>query len=152
MRILGITLLLSICSGCVDPCGNDEVARVPSPDVKYEAVVFQRDCGATTDFSTQISVLPKGDSLPGAVGNVFIADSSHGAAPRATWGGGPAVDVRWSANRRLSVATHPAARISRNVSTVSVSAGILNREQVTVEYMLKDSSGGAVQPAAGADR
>jgi hypothetical protein len=92
------------------------VARVPSPDAKYEAVVFQRDCGATTDFSTQISVLPKGVSLPGAAGNVFIADSNHGAAPRATWGG-PEVDVRWSGNRRLSVVTHPAARISRNVST-----------------------------------
>jgi len=35
------------------PCGNDVLTDLPSPDGKYKVVVFQRDCGATTGFSTQ---------------------------------------------------------------------------------------------------
>jgi len=44
-----------------DPCGNTIVEALPSPDGSHKAVVFVRNCGATTDFSTQMSVL-RGDS------------------------------------------------------------------------------------------
>src|SRR5206468_11565957 len=39
-----------ICGGCgsCGMCGNDEVVRLRSPDGRLEAVLFQRDCGATT--------------------------------------------------------------------------------------------------------
>ena len=122
IKILGIGLLLCACGGCWDPCGNDEVVRVPSSDGRLEAVIFRRDCGATTDFSTQISILTKGASLPNAGVNIFVADSNHGTAPVARWGG-PSVDVSWSMNRRLTVIIDPAARILRNESAVAVSNG-----------------------------
>ena len=151
MSILSIGILLCLCNGCFDPCGNDEVVRVPSPDVKFEAVIFQRDCGATTDFSTQISVLPKGTSLPKAGGNVYIGDSDHGAAPTAKWSG-PPVDVKWSANRQLTVVTHPAARIFRTEANVSVSTGVFSKETVTVEYTINAGPRAAAQPATSAGR
>jgi hypothetical protein len=75
-------LLLCLNAGC-DLCGNEEAFRVPSPDGKIEAVVFERDCGATTDFSTQISILPKGASVQSGAGNALTADTNHGAAPAA---------------------------------------------------------------------
>ena len=84
--LLGLTVVLS--SGC-GLCANDEVVRIPSPDTKFEAVVFQRDCGATTGFSTQVSVVTRGASLPNEAGNVFIADTDHGKATSASWGGQP---------------------------------------------------------------
>ena len=64
-----------------------------APDGRQHAVVFVRDCGATTDFSTQVSVLPAGRAVSGG-GNAFVADADHGRAPRAR-DGGPAVTVRW---------------------------------------------------------
>lgn len=42
-----------------------------------KAIVFERDCGGTTRFSTQISVISEASDLPNQVGNVFIC----GGAP-----------------------------------------------------------------------
>jgi hypothetical protein len=107
-----------------------------SPDDSLDAVVFRRDCGATTGLSTQISLLRKGTSLPNGPGNVFSADTNYGVAPSAKWGG-PPVDVKWSAKRTLIVVTDPAARIFRQDSLVAVSAGLLSQKNVAVEYVLR---------------
>ena len=37
-------------------CGNEILGEFASPDRKKKVVVFQRDCGATTGFSTQASL------------------------------------------------------------------------------------------------
>lgn len=42
-----------------DICGNKIIQEIPSPNRKLKAVIFTRDCGATTGFSTQISLLSK---------------------------------------------------------------------------------------------
>src|SRR5437762_3187096 len=43
-------------------CGNDTKYEVPSPDGKLVATIYWRDCGATTDFYTFVSVhVPKGE-------------------------------------------------------------------------------------------
>ena len=89
-------------------CGNDVVARVPSPDGQLEAVVFQRDCGATTDFSTQVSVVRTGAALPDAGGNLLVA---RGGPPGP--GGGPAVWAEWGGARRLRLRYHSHTRIVR---------------------------------------
>ena len=53
-------------------CANAEQQRVVSPDGHREAVVFERDCGATTDYSTQVSILKAGAALPNDAGNAYI--------------------------------------------------------------------------------
>jgi hypothetical protein len=63
-------------------CANDLLTEIPSPDGALKAVVFQRDCGATTSFSTQISILWTNRPLPNETGNLFVADTDHGKAPR----------------------------------------------------------------------
>src|SRR5688572_11020252 len=92
--LLGGTLLAGlalwrIASGM---CRNEVLAELPAPDNRNRAVVFQRDCGATTGFSTQVSVLRGSRRLPNEGGNVFVADSDHGQAPAGP-GSGPAVEV-----------------------------------------------------------
>ena len=86
-----------------DPCRNRLLASVPSPDGRVKAVVFERDCGATTAVSTHVSILRSTDEVPerpGApwpaeVGNVFVAEK--GALRPAGWrGGGPWVQVVWA--------------------------------------------------------
>jgi hypothetical protein len=72
--------------------------------------VFQRDCGATTGFSTQISILPVDEKMPNEGGNVFVADSNHGAAPSGR-GGGPIVEVRWLNESELLIKHDSRARV-----------------------------------------
>lgn len=63
--------------------------------------MFQRDCGATTGFSTQISIIDAGDKLSG-MGNTFRADDDHGAAQAGNWGG-PWAEIKWLSSDRLLV-------------------------------------------------
>jgi hypothetical protein len=91
-------------------CGNDSLVQLPSPDGLHKAVVFQRDCGATTDFSTQVSVLRASSSLGDASGNAFSSDTNHGAAPSGA-GGGPETKVRWLSPTELAISHHKLARV-----------------------------------------
>jgi len=104
--LLPATILLA----CFDSdCKNEILQDIPSPGGRRHAVVFQRDCGATTDFSTQLSVLTK-DRTATDGGNVFVVDSDHGKAPAGP-GGGPNVTVQWLDKRTLEVRYDSRARI-----------------------------------------
>src|SRR5689334_19293005 len=62
-------------SGC-DPCDNEISWTVVSPSGKLKAVVFNRNCGATTGFNTQVSIIPAAEPLPGDGGNTLILDGT----------------------------------------------------------------------------
>ena len=68
-------LSLALLAGCSEPCSNTIASKVISPDGKYEATAFIRDCGATTDFSPQVYLGLKGERIK-ETGNVFIGDHS----------------------------------------------------------------------------
>jgi hypothetical protein len=90
-----ICLLAILFWGCSGSSAvNRELSRVSSPDAEWDAVVFERSAGATTDFSTQVSIVKHQSVLPDGGGNVFIADCNHGVAPAESWGG-PYAQVRW---------------------------------------------------------
>lgn len=108
-----------------DMCANSVLAEVGSPNGQFKAVVFERDCGATTDFSTQVSVLSASDSLENHGGNVFVADSDHGKAPRGP-GGGPDVRVTWLSDQRLRIEHHSLARVFKSEP---------RRKNVDIEYL-----------------
>ena len=55
-------------------CGNEVIQEAVSPDGTRRAVLFQRDCGATTGFTTQISIIESSGELPNEGGNVFVTD------------------------------------------------------------------------------
>lgn len=113
LPLLAVALLSA---GCADPCANTEVARAASPDRATEAVLFERNCGATTDFSTQISLVKPGAALKGA-GTVFIADGNRGAAPAAPWRG-PWAEASWQADGSLLVRYDARARVFQQKSEV----------------------------------
>ena len=99
----------SLLAGCDYGCANRVISEWPSPDGSRHAVVFERDCGATTGFSTQVSVVAPG-RVPAGGGNIFIADGDHGAVPPGP-GGGPPVHVQWLGPRMLEVRYPPRARL-----------------------------------------
>ena len=112
-----LTLSVVVASGCSDASQNDAIDRVISPDRKYEAVLFQRDCGATTAFSTQVSIIPADGAIEDA-GNAFVADDDHGKAAAGSWGG-PRAEVRWRSSNELLVRYAEGSRIFEQEASVS---------------------------------
>ena len=103
----GIGVLAYLFSGM---CVNEPLAEYMSPGARAKLIVFQRDCGATTGFSTQASLLKPDDRLPSRGGNLFVADTDHGLAPSGP-GGGPELRVRWEGPQRLLLQHHAKARV-----------------------------------------
>ncbi|MBL9071143.1 MAG: hypothetical protein JNM03_14270 [Sphingopyxis sp.] len=112
-----VLLLTMPVAGCTDGCDNIVIHESASPSGQVKAVMFQRDCGATTGFSTQISVIPTNDELTGG-GNAFIADDDHGAAYTGDWGG-PWAEMQWVAPDRLIIRYADKARIFEQNGKVS---------------------------------
>lgn len=103
--------------GCSDTCSNTPISRVDAPGGLHSAIMFQRDCGATTGFSTQVSVAAKHEQLP-VSGNAFRADDDHGAAAAGDWGG-PWAEIRWMAPDHLLIRYAAKSRIFEKDSDVS---------------------------------
>lgn len=62
-------------------CENHLIQEDFSPNKELKTMIFSVDCVATTDFSTQISIVNSDYELEKSdKGNVFIADSDHGNA------------------------------------------------------------------------
>jgi hypothetical protein len=89
LLLLGTLLPLG---GCGDSCENRWVQEHVNAD--HKVVIFQRSCGATTGYSTHVSLLKPAQDARGT-GNVFIADDNRGRAQPTYWGG-PWVSVQWT--------------------------------------------------------
>jgi len=55
-------------------CANTVISSSTSPNGKWKVVLFERNCGATTGFSTQISLLESGEKLTNEAGNIYITE------------------------------------------------------------------------------
>ena len=120
MRFRNFASLLTIGVGaCSNPlCTNEVMKTLSSPGGEHKAILFMRECGATTDFTTQVSVDP---GLFETFGNVFVADGYNGGT-RGPWGG-PWADLEWvGPNQRLITYDQQARIFDRNgrVNGVSV--------------------------------
>ena len=88
-----------------DLCGTHIMSETYSPDKKLKAVVFERDCGATTPFVMQVSILNTSDSLPNEPGNVFVEDGGH--KPNVSL----EVEAIWESENALLIHHDPEARV-----------------------------------------
>lgn len=58
-------------------CKNEIIETIESPSKNKKVVIFQRDCGATTNGSTQVSILaPEAELHDGNGGNIFIVEDA----------------------------------------------------------------------------
>ncbi len=130
--MLSLTLILYIL-GCDGMCANEVLQEIPSPDNKLKAVVFQRDCGATTGFSTQMTILKTDEKLQNTSGDVFSADTDHGKVPSGP-GGGPKIEVIWIGVHQLQVKYPQKARIYLSAKELKVATGIFKSEAVEIAY------------------
>jgi hypothetical protein len=94
-------------------CANSVFSESVAPGGRFKVVVFGRDCGATTGFSTQVSILRTSRSLANEGGNVFVADCGHGN-PGACPGGVPTVRAIWVSDHQLRIEHHPYVRVFKS--------------------------------------
>jgi hypothetical protein len=115
---LGALVACIVLYGC--GCENDIVSEIKSPDEKLKVVVFERDCGATTNFSTQISILRSAQSLPSGAGNLFIADDNNHAVPLGSKGT-IKITLNWESSASLSISYPKNAHVFlKNLNEVGV--------------------------------
>ncbi len=98
-------------------CGNKVINSTDASDHRARVVVFERDCGASTDFSTQVVILRPGEELGDRRGDVFVVDSDHGRAAAGP-GGGPWVEATWIGPDSILIRFDNQARIFRQSTIV----------------------------------
>jgi hypothetical protein len=113
--MLVTAMLAPLLLGGCDPCGDEVVQHEPSPYGRGTAIVYVRNCGATTDYATHVALVGHVDAGPRDRNVFFVADTNDGAAPEGP-GGGPRVRVRWIDGNHLEVGYHPRARTFRKES------------------------------------
>jgi hypothetical protein len=93
MRLAALFVVPCLIVGCGIPaaiiCDDDTKAVVESPDRKYVAILYERNCGATTDYATTVDLrsrLWRFNSEP-----IFVAKSRH------------TVTVQWTKGRELQI-------------------------------------------------
>jgi hypothetical protein len=100
----------------LQPCQSSISRTVIGPDKRFKAVVFERDCGATTAFSTQVSIAPANQELSDLAGNVFIAELADSGTEDKL--GGPVVILEWKSERSLQLTYYKSARSYLKVARV----------------------------------
>lgn len=60
-------------------CANNPLAEYFNRTKSHKIIKFDRDCGATTANSIQLSVIPVEEDLENTGGNIFVAGSISGA-------------------------------------------------------------------------
>ena len=101
--IIILIALLTSCGGGMEAV-NTLISRQPIPGTALDVVIFDRDAGATTGFSKQISIIVHGQELLNDGGNVFICDKVDKVA----------IDV---SDRKLVIRHSKSARIFKNIRT-----------------------------------
>ena len=92
LAMIGLAIVVAITIN--NACSNAIWAEYISPDRTLKAVVFQRNCGATTGFSTHLSLIANDAELPNSGGNVLtLKGPPESVAP----------DVSWDSNMELHV-------------------------------------------------
>ena len=76
-------------AGC-GVCGNTVKQEIKSPDGKYVATAFVRNCGATTDYSAQVDLRKAGRKLS-TIGNVYRGNAS------------PDIEIAWLSSTHLVI-------------------------------------------------
>mgnify|MGYP002779653509 FL=1 len=115
---IGFTLFgIAGCNFALFSCENNIIRETSSPDNKWKAVAFSRDCGATTSESVQISILNEQETLNDeATGNVFIADKFNPS-------------IKWLSATKLEITIPAPVKISQQKARFDIVSVIYKREK-----------------------
>ena len=102
ISILGVAGLAGCDGDLFGDCADTVKAEAPSPGGGYVATVFERDCGATTDFSTHVSIREADEPFDSSTKTrvLIVAGQTE-------------VDIEWSTEKKLSVTFSPAETFTK---------------------------------------
>lgn len=103
--LIFISILLLQCNFSL--CGNEVLQEIPNTSKTLKAIKFSRDCGATTGFSTQVSILPYGSRLKDEPGNTFIINGQN------------TCETKWITNSEIEIHYNKYEQIFKNDSIVN---------------------------------
>jgi hypothetical protein len=106
-RNVFVPAALMLIGGCGAVCENEIAQTVSSPSGKMKAVVFNRGCGATVGFNTQVSLLRASVSLANDSGNVLVVD---GKVP---------LKIEWESDEAVRIAGQLDSKIFKQEKSVS---------------------------------
>lgn len=86
LLLCGVFSLLVTTGGCSRLCETETLQRLTSPDGQLDAVVFTRNCGATTDYETAVALRGPGDGPPSTRRNDVFRVRGY-APPEVEWSG-----------------------------------------------------------------
>jgi len=84
-------------------CDTEVAKEIPSPDGAFVAVVYRRDCGATTGFNTQVGLRRSRTEFDHDLGQVAAIGGQHDLKPL------------WTSTRHLTIPM-PAGKVYRQLS------------------------------------
>jgi len=121
-RVIGNSLLPALVCFLIwlvscNPCSDTPRSKATSPDGQLVANFYERDCGATTDFSSDVNVQRSSDKFRADEGVVFIAKGRYD------------LSVEWTGPRTLRITCPSCAR--KNVFHEVVALG-----DIDVKYSL----------------
>ena len=127
-RICAMSMILMYVSSC-GLCANRVIFQVVSPNRSIKAVVFERDCGATTGPNIQVSVIPADSLLPDDKGNVFIEDHNR---PLST---SQPIKISWKSDADLQITFNQNDNVFAENTTCSVMVGPLRWKTIRISYV-----------------
>ena len=118
-----ITLFMTACA-LFDPCGEDAtLALTPSPSGRLKAVVYLRDCGATTEPTILVAILPESSNAAGLLDIAAVALPGSQDALVLWSHGDPPIKVSWSDDSHITVRYHDIRIKSKKTSLAGVAVG-----------------------------
>jgi hypothetical protein len=131
-RKISLSLVL-VCSliwlvSC-NPCSDTPKSKATSADGRLMANVYERNCGATTDFSSMVSVQSTSDKFRAEEGLLFVAKGRYD------------LSVAWTGPRTLLITCTSCSRsnVFREVAALG---------DIDVKYSLGPGQATAVAPAS----
>jgi hypothetical protein len=111
-RVAAVSLsaLLSGCDvGLFGDCDDTVVSEALRPDGPHRAVVYVRNCGATTAYATHVALHERGRFFDSESAIVFVGASGEPSRPR--------VSARWVDRNKLEVTYPRTTRVSRTLTS-----------------------------------
>lgn len=122
IAIIGIVIyfVIALNSFASGMCGSKLEESKLSPNGELKILIFSLNCGAISDFSTQISIVESNYKLQNDdAGNVFSADSDHGIAKMNESKEIIELKTKWLNDKTLEIEYPENARIFKNEDKIN---------------------------------
>lgn len=100
--LLTIGFVVIGCDASLFGCDDAVISEVVSPDGRYVATVLERDCGATTDYSTMVALRDAAQPIEEAKQTPVLVIESR-----------VMIDLQWGADRKLLIVFPPSETFAK---------------------------------------